>query len=126
MPFCPVCGGRLSPGEPICSHCGANVEDMIGIIKEWSSREGERGIEEERCIECGSKATGRCFFCSAPICERHSYSMRITSMNVGIGDTVKVCFLCVKKREGTTPTVQEAERAGVYFNVKPYYEWRRV
>lgn len=136
MPFCPECGRPLKSGRSVCDSCGASYDDMLKELKRWKDEGSEREEhsspgsratpQSDRCVECGMKGVEECFFCSAPVCSKHAYPMRIHSMNVGMGDVVKACFLCVKKMEGTTPTKSDAERAGIYFNVKPYYEWKRV
>lgn len=136
MPFCPLCGSRLKAGERVCPACGANYDKMMRELKRWKEEDSRKTVMEEpqaaasaqggRCVECGKEAEEECFFCSAPICSKHAYPMRIHSMNVGMGEEVKACFLCVKKMEGTTPSRSDAERVGIYFNVKPYYEWKRV
>ncbi|RLF72167.1 MAG: hypothetical protein DRN40_00915 [Thermoplasmata archaeon] len=134
MTFCPVCGGRLRAGESLCPSCGAEYDAMMRELEGWreeSSKKPDRAatatpVQQGRCLECGKEAEEECFFCSASICPKHAYPMRIHSMNVGMGDEVKACFVCAKKMEGTTPSRRDAERVGIYFNVKPYYEWKRV
>ena len=107
-------------------------EKTDNVIK-FLSDEGQDESEEEEdprivsgCSVCGGRPDQRCFFCFAPICPRHTVSMRIYVRNAAFGNKVPACPSCANKRAGRNPTPSEAEEAGMYFTIKPYHEWRKV
>lgn len=106
-------------------------EEPSNVIKFHSQEEDEEEEEDDPrivsgCSVCGSRPDQRCFFCLAPICPRHTVSMRIYVRNTPFGNKVPSCPSCANRHAGKNPTKSEAEEAGMYFTIKPYHEWRKV
>lgn len=90
-------------------------------------REGRKvTILKEGCSYCEGNAERRCFFCYAPICNGHTDSLKIFVRNNPFGKVILTCPDCANERHGRTPSQQDAEKANMFFNVKPYHEWRRI
>jgi Zn-finger protein len=83
-------------------------------------------VLKEGCGYCERNADRRCFFCYTPLCDYHTDALKIFVRNNPFGKTIRSCSDCASERQGQTPTQQEAEKANMFFNVKPYHEWRRV
>ncbi len=95
------------------------------------SETGEDEVEEDPalvdgCEFCGSTPLQRCFFCLAPICNRHTVRMQIDVRGTPFGEKVKSCPSCASRKEGNSPSNKEAQEAGMFFGIKPYHEWKRV
>jgi len=83
-------------------------------------------ILKEGCSYCDKNAERRCFFCYAPVCDNHTDSLKIFVRKNPFGKVIRTCPDCASERHGQIPSQQEAEKANMFFNVKPYHEWRRV
>jgi hypothetical protein len=83
-------------------------------------------IVKGNCSYCETVAQERCFFCMAPCCSRHVGKMKIFVRNNPFGSPVKACPKCQEENHGQMPSEQEAQKASMFFNVKPYHEWRVV
>ena len=99
---------------------------------------GKPGEEEERpnldedprlvtgCSVCGGRPIARCFFTQAPLCNMHIVKMQIYVRTMPFGEKVTVSPHMASMKEGKVPTTSEAREAGMFFEIKPYHEWRRV
>lgn len=83
-------------------------------------------ILKEGCQFCSQNAETRCFFCLAPICNIHTDNMKIFVRNNPFGGAIKACPDCSSQMNGQTPSQQAAQKAGMFFNVKPYHTWRVI
>lgn len=83
-------------------------------------------IVKGKCSYCETAADERCFFCMAPACSRHLGRMKIFVRNNPFGSPVKACPRCQSEKHGQTPTEKDAQKASMFFNVKPYHEWRVI
>jgi len=83
-------------------------------------------IVKGKCSYCDTAAQERCFFCMAPACGRHLAKMKIFVRANPFGSPVKACPRCQNEKHGQSPTEKEAQKASMFFNVKPYHEWRVI
>lgn len=83
-------------------------------------------IVKGKCSYCETAADERCFFCMAPACSRHLGRMKIFVRNNPFGSPVKACPRCQSEKHGQTPSEKDAQKASMFFNVKPYHEWRVI
>ncbi|MBN1538677.1 MAG: hypothetical protein JW939_00910 [Candidatus Thermoplasmatota archaeon] len=78
------------------------------------------------CEICGGKPVHRCFFTDMPLCEKHTIYLQIYDGSMTYGEKVPSAPETADMKEGTSPTREEAEGAGVFFTIKHYHEWKRV
>ena len=83
-------------------------------------------IVKGKCSYCEVAADERCFFCMAPACSRHLGKMKIFVRDNPFGSAVKACPRCQSEKHGQNPTEKDAQKASMFFNVKPYHEWRVI